>query len=242
MSPDVTSEFPTFVQPKRGQTIRSWIGIPLVRHGEIIGLMTVDSLYCNAYSQSHVKLAATIANHITIALENARLHDRTYHMAMSDSLTHIGSRQRFEVEGRLLYENAQRSVHSVAALMVDIDHFKMVNDRYGHHTVDKILRRVAEACGSDLRGSDLLARYGGEEFVVLLPKAGKQEASATAERMRARVEELSHLEIDAPVTVSIGAAAEVPQNASGFEQLIQRADYALYQAKENGRNRLYVAE
>ena len=242
MSPDVTSEFPTFVQPKRGQTIRSWIGIPLIRYGEVIGLMTVDSLYCDAYNQSHVKLAATIGNHIAIALENARLHDQTYHMAMSDSLTHTGSRRRFEVEGRLLYENAQRSGHSVAALMIDIDHFKLVNDRYGHGAGDQILRRVAEACGSDLRGSDLLARYGGEEFVVVLPKTSEQKAPAAAERIRSRVEEMTHPEIDGPVTVSIGAAAEVPRNASGFEKLIKRADLALYQAKKTGRNRVVVVD
>jgi len=242
MSSDVTREFPTFVQPKRGQTIRSWIGIPLIHRNEVIGLMTVDSLYCDAYNQSHVKLAATIGNHISIALENARLHDRTYHMAMSDSLTNTGSRRRFEVEGRLLYESAQRSGHSVASLMVDIDHFKLVNDRYGHDAGDQILRRVAQACGSDLRGSDLLARYGGEEFVVLLPKTGEHEAPAAAERMRSRVEKETPPEIDGPVTVSIGAAAEVPRNASGFEQLIKRADHALYQAKESGRNRVVVAD
>ncbi|MEX2444423.1 MAG: diguanylate cyclase, partial [Alkalispirochaeta sp.] len=242
MSPDVTREFPTFVQPKRGQTIRSWIGIPLVRHGEVIGLMTVDSPYRDAYNQSHLKLAATIADHIAIALENARLHDRTYHMAMSDSLTHTGSRRRFEVEGRLLYENAQRSGHSVAALMVDIDHFKLINDQHGHDVGDQILRRVADACGSDLRGSDLLARYGGEEFVVVLPETSEVEAHAAAERMRSRVEEVHHPEIENSVTVSIGVAAEIPRNASGFEQLIQHADRALYQAKETGRNRIVVAE
>jgi diguanylate cyclase (GGDEF)-like protein len=204
--------------------------------------MTVDSLYCNAYNQSHLKLAATIANHIAIALENARLHDRTYHMAMSDSLTRTGSRRRFEVEGRLLYEHAQRSGHPVAALMVDIDHFKLINDRYGHDAGDRILRRVAEACSSDLRGSDLLARYGGEEFVVVLPKVDEQMVSYAAERMRSRVEEVVHPEIDGQVTVSIGAAAEVPRTAAGFEHLIRRADQALYRAKESGRNRVVVAD
>lgn len=242
MSLDVTEDFPAFVQPEGNQRIYSWIGIPLVRRGEVIGLMTADSTRRDAYTQSHLKLAATIADHIAIALENARLHDRTYHMAMSDSLTQTGSRRRFEVEGRLLYENAQRSGHPVAVLMVDIDHFKLVNDRYGHDVGDQILRRVAEACGSDLRGSDLLARYGGEEFVVVLPETSEAEGHAAAERMRSRVVNVHHPETGEPVTVSIGVAAEVPRNASGFERLVQRADRALYQAKETGRNRVVVAE
>ncbi|MFW5694416.1 MAG: diguanylate cyclase [Alkalispirochaeta sp.] len=240
MSLDVTRDFPAFVQPQGNQRIYSWIGIPLVRHGEVIGLMTADSTRRDAYDHSHLRLAATIADHIAIALENARLHDHTYHMAMSDSLTRTGSRRRFEVEGRLLYENAQRAGRSVAALMVDIDHFKPINDAHGHDVGDRVLRRVAEACGRDLRGSDLLARYGGEEFVVVLPETDESDARAAAERMRARVEAVAHSELDAPVTVSIGVAAEIPSTASGFERLIQRADRALYRAKETGRNRIVV--
>jgi len=242
MSLDVTRDFPAFVQPSGNEHIYSWIGIPLVRRGEVIGLMTADSTRRDAYDQSHLRLAATIADQIAIALENARLHDQTYHMAMSDSLTQTGSRRRFEVEGRLLYENAQRSSRSVAALMVDIDHFKLINDRHGHDVGDLVLRRVADACGSDLRGSDLLARYGGEEFVVVLPESSEVEARAAAERMRSRVEAVTHPELDAPVTVSIGVAAEIPSTASGFEHLIQHADRALYHAKETGRNRVTVAE
>lgn len=242
MSLDVTRDFPAFVQPEGNQRIYSWIGIPLVRRGEVIGLMTADSTHRDAYDHSHLKLAATIADHIAIALENARLHDQTYHMAMTDSLTQTGTRRRFEVEGRLLYENAQRSGHSVAALMVDIDHFKPINDSHGHDVGDRILRRVADACGSDLRGSDLLARYGGEEFVVVLPESSEAEARAAAERMRARVEAVTHTELNASVTVSIGVAAEIPGTASGFEHLVQRADRALYQAKEAGRNRVAVAD
>ncbi|MFW5826477.1 MAG: diguanylate cyclase [Alkalispirochaeta sp.] len=242
MSLDVTSDFPAFVQPGGNDHIYSWIGIPLVRRGEVIGLMTADSTRRDAYDHSHLKLAATIADHIAIALENARLHDETYHMAMTDSLTQTGSRRRFEVEGRLLYENAQRSGHPVAALMVDIDHFKPINDAHGHDVGDLILRRVADACGRDLRGSDLLARYGGEEFVVVLPESSEVEARTAAERMRSRVEAVTHPELDTSVTVSIGVAAEIPHTASGFERLIHRADRALYRAKDSGRNRVAVAD
>lgn len=240
LSLDVTVDFPAFVQPDREKIIHSWIGIPLVRHGEVIGLMTTDSTRRGAYDEAHLRLAATIADHIAIALENARLHDSTYQMAMTDALTDVGTRRRFQVEGRFLYEAAQRKDQTIAAMMIDIDHFKAVNDRFGHAVGDAVLKRVAEACGSDLRGSDLLARYGGEEFVVLLPESGAREAAATAERMRRRIESLPHPGIGGAVTVSIGVACSTPDDTEGFDTFIQRADEALYQAKDEGRNRVVL--
>ena len=242
MSVDVTQDFPAFVQPEGNAMIYSWIGIPLIRRGEVIGLMAADSTRRDAYDESHLRLAATIADHISVALENAQLHDRTYQMAMSDELTRTGSRRRFQVEGRLLYESAQRSKHPIGALMVDIDRFKDVNDRFGHRVGDRVLRRIADACREELRGSDLIARYGGEEFVVLLPEAGDQDGWAAGERMRTRIEELRHEELDRPVTVSIGVACEIPRTASGFDAMIQRADSALYRAKASGRNRVVLAD
>jgi diguanylate cyclase (GGDEF)-like protein len=144
------------------------------------------------------------------------------------------------VEGRFLYEAARRKSQTIAAMMIDIDHFKAVNDTFGHAAGDSVLKRVAEACGSDLRGSDLLARYGGEEFVVLLPESGTRQAQAAAERMRLRIESIIHPEIDGPVTVSIGVACAVQEGTEPFEAFIQRADVALYQAKEMGRNRVVL--
>lgn len=240
LSLDVTVDFPAFVQPSADKLIHSWIGIPLLRHGELIGLMTTDSTRRGAYDVTHLRLAATIADHIAIALENARLHDTTYQMAMTDALTNVGTRRRFQVEGRFLYEAARRKSQTIAAMMIDIDHFKAVNDTFGHAVGDSVLKRVAEACGSDLRGSDLLARYGGEEFVVLLPESGTREAAAAAERMRLRIESITHPEIDDSVTVSIGVACAMEADPESFDAFIQRADEALYQAKAEGRNRVVL--
>jgi diguanylate cyclase (GGDEF)-like protein len=161
-------------------------------------------------------------------------------MAMTDALTDVGTRRRFQVEGRFLYEAAHRKDQTIAAMMIDIDHFKSVNDRFGHAAGDIVLKRVAEACGSDLRGSDLLARYGGEEFVVLLPEAGTREAAAAAERMRRRIESIDHPEINGAVTVSIGIACAVPGAPGTFDAFVQRADEALYHAKAEGRNRVVL--
>ena len=242
VSRDVCEDFPTFVQLDQEHPIRSWIGIPLIRRDEVIGLMAADSRRVGVYDDSHLKLAATVADHIAIALENARLHDQTYQMAMSDALTGAGSRRRFQIEGRLLYENAQRNRRSIAAAMIDIDLFKAVNDQHGHKVGDRVLQRIAQACTRELRGADLLARYGGEEFVLLLPEADNTDGWAAAERIRRRIERISHTEVGWPVTVSIGVAWEIPENSSGFDTLIHRADSALYRAKEQGRNRVVVED
>lgn len=237
MSLDVTRDFPAFVQPDEKMPIYSWIGIPLVRHGEVIGLLAADAMRRNAYEANHLNLAATVADHVAVALENARLHDETFRMAMSDDLTRVGSRRRFDLEGRLVIENARRTHQPVTVLMIDIDRFKVVNDTWGHPTGDIILKRIAETCSATLRSSDVLARYGGEEFVILLTNTDSSEGMITAERIRATIEELDNPEIGRAVTVSIGLACAVPDADLALEDLVACADRALYEAKEAGRNR-----
>lgn len=242
LSGNVAEDFPALVQPDPDHPIVSWLGIPLIRHDEVFGLMALDSYRENTYTEEHRRLAGTVGVHIALALENARLHDETYEMAMSDPLTGAGSRRRFQVEGRLLYETAQRDGSSVCALMIDIDHFKTVNDRFGHDTGDVILKRIAAACMEELRGSDVFARYGGEEFVVLLPGSLNQDGRKLGQRICHTIRSLSHDEIDQAVTVSVGVACEVPARGNNLELLVRRADTALYQAKRNGRDQVVVAE
>ncbi|MCG8480828.1 MAG: diguanylate cyclase [Spirochaetales bacterium] len=240
-SHDLANDFPAFVQPTKEATIQSWMGMPLIRRGEVIGLLATDSLKSNAYSERHLRLAATIADHIAIALENARLHDQTYQLAMSDPLTGAGSRRRFQVEGRLLYENAVRTEHPIAVAMLDADHFKEVNDRYGHEVGDQVLRRIAAICFRELRSTDLFARFGGEEFVIVFPDATCRQAYAASERICRHVREIDHPDVDWSVTVSIGVACETPNAGRGFDTLVRRADDAMYMSKDAGRNRVTMA-
>jgi len=239
ISGNVSIDFPAFVQPDPDHPIVSWLGIPLIRNDQVFGLITLDSQRENTYTEEHRRLAETIGVHIAVALENARLHDETYEMAMTDPLTGVGSRRRFQVEGRLLYEKAQREETPLCALMIDIDHFKKVNDDYGHAIGDIILKRVAAACAAELRGSDLFARYGGEEFVVLLPGADTSDGKHLGHRICGTIRELYHHEIGGAVTVSVGIAGEVPQRGGSLESLVRRADAALYRAKEAGRDRVH---
>jgi len=125
-------------------------------------------------------------------------------------------------------------------MMLDVDHFKRVNDRYGHHVGDQVLRTLAERCKSALRSGDVLGRYGGEEFAILLPGTSQQNAAtALAERIRRKVAE-DPIDTDAgavKVTVSVGVA-EMDEAMSHPEDLFKRADAALYEAKQAGRNRV----
>ena len=129
----------------------------------------------------------------------------------------------------------------VSLLMIDIDHFKAVNDRYGHTVGDRVLREIAERIGYNVRGFDLAARYGGEEFVVVMPDTSVEVALAVADRLREKIAEVPVATTGAAeelgVTVSIGVA-ETRGKEESFESLLRRADEALYRAKGEGRNRV----
>lgn len=237
-SNDVATDFPAYYQVSGEVPTRSWLGIPLIRHGDVIGLIAADNPDYDAYTDHHLMLAGTIADHIAIALENARLHEETYRMAMTDALTGTGSRHRFQIEGRLLYEKALRQKHTISVAMVDVDHFKVVNDTYGHDAGDIVLREVANAIESQLRSTDLLARFGGEEFVVLFPEEGPGDAETASERMRVTVAETGFSSIPISVTVSVGLVSEVPSADQTFDQFVAKADEAMYLSKQRGRNRL----
>jgi diguanylate cyclase (GGDEF)-like protein len=163
-------------------------------------------------------------------------------MATQDYATGLANRFSFDRQLAIEWQNAARQKNSLALLMVDIDHFKLYNDHYGHLAGDDCLRRIAEIlASSSIRASDMVARYGGEEFAVILPRASTQGAIALAERVRQLVADaqLPHMPYTAGiVTVSIGVAALQPDGAIDETTLIHCADRALYAAKRAGRNRV----
>jgi diguanylate cyclase (GGDEF)-like protein len=240
MTNDVAKDFPVFNQPHKDKVIHSWMAIPLVRFDEVIGLMALDSFKPNAYSQKHVRLAELVGVHVAIALENARLHEEAYQMAMEDFLTGLGSRHRFQMEGRILFESARRSADCLGIIMMDIDFFKKVNDEFGHPTGDEVLKRIALVLKNNLRGMDLIARYGGEEFLAILPSTSEEETFSVAEKLRTLVEQLDHPEFPQSVTVSAGCFAGIPGSHDTLDGFVSWADKALYRSKAEGRNRTTV--
>jgi diguanylate cyclase (GGDEF)-like protein len=170
--------------------------------------------------------------------ELAEANQRLFDLATTDSLTGCMNRRHFMLRAEEEIARARRARHKLTLMVLDIDHFKQVNDRYGHPAGDAVIRSVARITGSCLRATDLLGRLGGEEFVMLLLDTGHDPAMAVADRIRARIAETPLAVEDAviPVTVSIGLAEL--QEALDFDQVYALADGALYAAKQSGRNRV----
>ncbi|RMH59465.1 MAG: diguanylate cyclase [Candidatus Hydrogenedentota bacterium] len=166
--------------------------------------------------------------------EKARA-ERMEKMAIRDPLTDVFNRRYFEKRIEEEIARAYRYGFDISCMMMDIDNFKSINDRYGHPVGDEVLKKVAAAVKRAVRAVDILARYGGEEFAVILPETDLSEARMIAERVRAAVEKIDLGEEYPRVTVSIGVAA------GAFHELVTRADQALYDAKRAGKNRVCVA-
>jgi len=178
-----------------------------------------------------------------LALNNALVHDRLQRLAALDPLTGVYNR-RFGL-GRLHEEfgRAVRSQSPLGLLMLDIDHFKSVNDTYGHLVGDRVLKMVCSIARSSLREGDVLLRYGGEEFMVVLPAASLEDIRKAGERIRQAVEDASVTDGDRTiaVTISIGGTAYPNTEVDREDTMIQKADDALYRAKSSGRNRVEVS-
>lgn len=161
-------------------------------------------------------------------------------LARTDVLTSVTNRRHFFELAETQFVHAQRYGRSMAMMMLDLDHFKQINDRYGHLAGDLILQMAAQECQNHLRTMDIFARYGGEEFVCLLPEQDHDGALETAERIRQIIEkvQVTFEEQSICVTASIGVASLQEENGLTLEGLIDRADQALYASKANGRNQV----
>ena len=188
------------------------------------------------YSAPIVK--ARIRNH----LELKQYRDLLKHMAMVDGLTGIANRRQFDEILPKEWKRAHRERIPISLLMVDVDHFREYNEAHGHLGGDECLREIARIIADSLmRPYDLAARYGGEEFVCLLPAIDEPGMMEVAERIRSRIQalEVNCLKGEASrVTVSVGGASLVPREETGWEDLVEQADRALYEAKNGGRNQV----
>ena len=163
-------------------------------------------------------------------------------LATTDGLTALSNRRHFEELARAEWARFQRYGRPLSLLLLDIDNFKSINDRFGHDAGDLVLKAVAFICKTTKRQIDVAARIGGEEFVLLLPETDEADAEIAAERLRKAIQ--IHTRTlpgeNLEVTISIGVAG-ASQAMSGFEVLLKRADEALYEAKRTGRNRVVRA-
>jgi len=178
--------------------------------------------------------------------ELAKINTELAHISLIDTLTGIPNRRSFNNQFRAAWDRSLRRKQQLAVLMMDVDHFKALNDRFGHAYGDTVLSLVARALGDTLRAEcDMVARYGGEEFIALLPNQPLANAQAIAERLCAAVREIvlppPQPGAEVRVTISIGVAATLPTAKSRAAELLRAADVALYKAKAQGRNRVFPA-
>lgn len=231
---DVHRSYTTFWdRPKEGT--RSWLGVPLVSRGKVIGMIALDRYAVNTFTQSEAETALAFANHVAIALENAGRYAETLQQAMTDDLTGLYNRRYFDQELKREVVRSQRYHHPFCLVMTDLDDFKRYNDQYGHPVGDQFLKELAEVMRRVMRPTDTLTRYGGEEFALILPETDASGAMQLAERLRKAVETHRFVapETGEPcrVTLSLGVAA-YPLHATDARGLIQAADQALLWAKQ----------
>ncbi|MFQ5343176.1 MAG: GAF domain-containing protein, partial [Anaerolineae bacterium] len=224
--------------------IQKLLVVPLISHERVIGLMALDYTAADReFTPEQIELAQTIGGQVAVSIENAQLYAGMKELAITDSLTSLYNRRGFFELGRRELERARRFGRPLTAIMFDLDHFKRVNDAYGHATGDQVLAGLAECCRHELREVDLLGRYGGEEFAVLLPESGLTTARPVAERLRRQVERAAIDTDRGPMTITISlGVAMLDETCADLEALLERADQALYAAKQTGRNRVCVRE
>jgi diguanylate cyclase (GGDEF)-like protein len=217
---------------------RNLVFLPLTAEGRIVGGLIAehDSRPGSRIERRLVKTVERFAAHGALALRNAWLLEEVRDLAANDPLTGLANRMTFgNALGREL-ARAHRDGGEVTLVMLDIDHFKMLNDSQGHQAGDEVLRKTAATLRGQQRAYDTAARYGGEEFVLIAPGLTAEDAPLTAERIRAAIEQNG-----CEVTASVGIAT-FPRDADGADSLIGAADAALYEAKHAGRNTVRQAQ
>lgn len=236
---DVTKSkyFLKTVDEKTQFKTRAIICVPLISRNKTIGVLeALNKLEGKDFDQEDERLFMAFSHQVSVAIENARL----YNMAFYDALTKVFMRRYFEAWLDQEFARVKRYRTDLAIIMFDIDHFKKINDTYGHQAGDYVLQQIAQVVKENVRAADVLARYGGEEFVICLPETKIDKAFNSAERIREQVEkkEFTYDGKKIPVTISLGVASfrETPEDS--VAQFIKDVDSALYQSKEGGRNRV----
>jgi len=239
--PGVGDLLPAEGEPQAG----ALLAVPLRSSSRVIGVLAVyDRADGEPFDEADLATLRTFTSQATVAVDNVLLHEEARRLSVTDALTGLWNYRYFTMTVGKEIERATRFGRPLALLLLDLDHFKLVNDVYGHQRGDAVLVELASRVRGQVREVDTVARYGGEEFVVVLPETDTQGAALAAERIRSAVQRRPFgAPGDAPldVTVSVGAAV-YPLHGTSATTLVGRADEALYAAKRAGRDTWRLAE
>jgi|GEM_PF-727487 len=220
----------------RRTDVRSFMCVPLVSKGKNIGVLMLNHPKPNAFEPELLQTMRVLASYLAIAIENAEMFGLVKSLAEKDSLTLLYNHGSFHEKLAIELERANRYVRPMAVIILDLDHFKEINDRYGHMTGDRVLALVAGVLGAHLRKTDIAARYGGDEFAVILPETDLSSAAVIAERI---AEGISNVRLDIgggsviSFTASIGYAS-CAHDAPGRGEILNTADRLMYDSKRRG--------
>ena len=222
-----------------GARFVSGVAVPLKVMRQAAGFVKLESDAPSAFGPDEVRTVDLYATMAALSLENIRLFESVHRQATHDALTQLHSHRAFQQRLQEEVLRSGRSQTPLSLIMLDVDHFKQYNDRFGHQAGDQLLRTLAAILSSFTRPVDFAARYGGEEFALILPNFVRSEAVQVAERIRARVAEEPFVFNGAPTraTMSLGVAS-FPTDATTASQIVRVADECLYKAKHGGRNQV----
>ena len=222
-----------------GERANHSAGYRLSHEGEYLGELVFRRSY--RFSEEELGQLESLLASLLFPLRNALLYRAALQIALRDPLTETGNRVAMTQALQRETDLARRTLQPLSVLMLDLDHFKQVNDNYGHLTGDEVLKAVAAALKNSLRNIDMVFRYGGEEFMVLLSNTSREAAGMVGERLRMAVQELQYVVENQAIelSISLGCATLLPGESP--ESLQRRADNALYISKREGRNRLSMA-
>jgi diguanylate cyclase (GGDEF)-like protein len=220
--------------------LKSGIVVPLILRDRKVGVLFLHD--CEAkrdWSIDDTALLGFLADLLSVSIENAELHQERERQSVTDGLTGVANRRHFNEVFYHEFERARRYEQCMSLIIADLDFLKKINDTYGHQAGDEAIKTLARVLHEGSRSIDLAARYGGEEFCLLLPNTDLEMAEQTAERLRKRITECA---VEGPgiISASIGVAS-FPVHAEDPDELFARADEALYEAKQQGRNKVCVA-
>ena len=222
------------------QRTGSFMSVPIRAGGKMIGLLALTRPPSDRLSEHESRLVSALADQAALAIENARLFAKLEELSTHDELTGLPNRRSFKERLAREMADSKRYGHPLSVMVIDVDHFKKLNDREGHPAGDAALIEVSRVLKSSLREVDMVARYGGEEFVVVLSRTAETDATKVGEKLREGV-----AAIDLPsaagqplgyLSVSIGVAQL--EDGEDADSIVQRADRAVYVAKKEGRNRV----
>ena len=214
------------------------IMLPLQAGQKTFGAIILDAKEILNLGKDQVTIINSAARHLSLSLRNALEYKAVKYEAEFDGLTCINNRQHFDKKLRKELKRHQRQGNSLSLIMLDLDHFKALNDTYGHVTGDMVLRKIGEILVDTVRETDFPARYGGEEFVILLPETTEEQAWLLGQRIRQKIGQ-TEFEVQGKkfsITASLGVASIKPGPLTPKDTLVEQADQALYLSKFNGRN------